>query len=77
MDFSWTPYINAFWVFPLLCLIFMVIMMIACRTMPARFGQCARGEGRRETAAHVLDRRYAGGEIDKAQYEAMRRDLDG
>ena len=77
MDFNWTPYLNVFWVFPLLCLLFMAIMMLACHAMPFRFGHCARSGDRGESAGQVLDRRYAGGEIGKEQYEAMRRDLDG
>ena len=77
MDFNWAPYINGFWVFPLLCVLFMGIMMIACRAIPLRFGRCARSGDRWETAGQILDRRYAGGEIGKEQYEAMRRDLDG
>jgi hypothetical protein len=42
MDFGWTPYLNGFWIFPLLCLLFMAIMMIACRAMPRRCGHGAR-----------------------------------
>lgn len=39
MDF-WT-YFNGFWIFPLLCLLFMAIMMLGCRGM--RFGCSQRG----------------------------------
>lgn len=77
MDFSWTPYIHWFWIFPLLCLLFMAIMMIACRTMPFRSGHGAQRGDRGETARQILERRYARGEIDKLQYEAMRRDING
>lgn len=38
MDF-WT-YFNGFWIFPLLCLLFMALMMLGCRGM--RFG-CGHG----------------------------------
>ena len=69
MDFNWMPYFSGFWIFPLLCLIFMAIMMIACGGMRFRFGH------RRETAREILERRYANGEIGKEQYEAMRRDF--
>jgi len=77
MDFGWAPYLSVFWVFPLLCVLLMAIMMIACRAMPFRFGPCARSGDRKETAGQILDRRYAGGEIGKEQYESMRRALDG
>lgn len=43
MDFSWTPYFNGFWIFPLLCLLFMVVMMFACHGMWTR---CGRGSSR-------------------------------
>lgn len=74
MDFSWTPYFHGFWIVPLLCLLFMAIMMIACRAMPFRSGH---GKHRGETARQILERRYARGEIDKLQYEAMRREING
>jgi len=77
MDFSWTPYFHAFWMFPLLCLLFMAVMMIACRAMPFRFGHGGQRDDHGETSRQILERRYARGEIDKSQYEAMRHDLNG
>ena len=74
MDFSWFPYMNGFWIFPLFCLLFMVIMMIAGRGMCFRFGHRDRDRGH-ESTREILDRRYASGEIDKGQYDAMSRDL--
>ena len=46
MDFSWTPYLNGFWIFPLLCLLFMVVMMIACHGMPFR---CGHGSSKQQS----------------------------
>ena len=46
MDFGWTPYFTGFWLLPLLCLLFMAVMMLGCRGK--RFG-CGHG-ARRETA---------------------------
>lgn len=77
MDFSWTPYFNGFWIFPLLCVLFMAIMMIAGHCMPFRFRHGARSGDGRETARQILDRRYVNGEIGKEQYDALRRDLNG
>ncbi len=77
MDFSWVPHFNGFWLFPLFCLLFMAIMMIACRAMPFRSGHGAQHGDRGETARQILERRYARGEIDKLQYEAVRRDING
>lgn len=81
MDFTWMPYFSGFWIFPLLCMVFMVAMMIA---MFRRGGACmpfggahrARSGGEGETARQIVDRRYASGQISKEQYAAMRRDLD-
>ncbi len=77
MDFSWFPHMNGFWIFPLLCLLFMAIMMFACGGMRFRFGHRDRVGGGRETARAILERRYASGEIGKDQYDAVRRDLNG
>jgi putative membrane protein len=77
MDFSWMPYFGGFWIFPLLCLLFMVVMMFACGGKLFRFGHGSRRSDSRETARQIADRRYVNGEISKEQYDAMRRDLNG
>ena len=33
MNFDWMPYLGGLWIFPLLCLAFMAIMMLACGGM--------------------------------------------
>jgi uncharacterized membrane protein len=76
MDFNWWPYMSGFWIFPLLCVIFMIAMMVLGGCTCFGFGHRRRGPGH-ETARDVLLRRYASGEIDKAQYDAVRRDLNG
>jgi hypothetical protein len=58
MDFSWMPYFNAFWIFPLLCFFFMVIMMAGCHGMRFRRGHGARNSDRSETARQILERRH-------------------
>ena len=77
MDFTWMPYMNGIWIFPLLCLLFMVVMMLACGGVRFRFGHWDRRADGGETARRILDRRYASGELDKGQYDAMRGDLGG
>jgi len=77
MDFSWAQYLNGFWIFPLLCFVFMAFMMIGCGGMLFRRGHGGRSGNARETAREILERRYASGEIGKEQYDAMRRDLNG
>jgi len=70
---------DLFWLFPLLCLIFMIGMMF----MMFRIGGCMSmhhdsrtggGDGR-ETPRQILDRRFASGEIARDQYETLKRAL--
>ncbi len=77
MDFSWTPHFGMFWLFPLLCFVFMIVMMIGCGGMLFRSSHGRRKGDGYETAREALDRRYAKGEIGKEQHETMRRDLAG
>jgi putative membrane protein len=77
MDLDWTAYFSGWWIFALLCLIFMAIMMFGRRCMPFRGGRQARSGDGGATARQILDRRYARGEIGKEQYVAIRRDLNG
>lgn len=70
MDFSWSNF-SGLWIFPLLCLVFMVVMMIGGRCTPFRFGHGHRTGHHRDTAHEIVDRRYATGEIE--EHDAMRR----
>ena len=71
MDYTWMwPPFGGFWMFGLLCMAVMVLMMV----LMARHGGCLPFL-RRSSAREILERRYASGELDKAQYDAMRRDL--
>ncbi len=36
MDFSWPSFFGGFWLFPILCLLFMAIMMLICGGMLSR-----------------------------------------
>ncbi len=76
MDFNWAPYFSTFWIFPLLCFVFMALMMLACGGMFLRGRHRAHSRDAGETTRQILDRRYASGEIAKEQYDAMRRHLD-
>ncbi len=64
MDFNWAPYFT-FWIFPLLCFVFMALMMIACGGMFLRGRHRAHSRDAGETTRQILDRRYASGEIAK------------
>ncbi len=77
MDFSWMPHFGMFWILPLLCLFFMVVMMMGCGGMWSRLRHGNRHGNGAETPRQTLDRRYVNGEIGKEQYDAMRRDLNG
>jgi putative membrane protein len=74
---EWLYNLNGFWIFPLLCLLFTALMMLGCRGMRFGFGHGGASCRGRESAREILERRYAGGEISKEQYEAMRRELNG
>ena len=67
MDFSWVPNFGGFWILPLLCLLFMAVMMIACSGMLFR---CRHGARRGEGHEMAVDRRFANGETGKKQYDA-------
>jgi uncharacterized membrane protein len=67
MDFNWWPHMFGFWIFPLLCALFMIAMM------SFGHGRDSREDG---TARDILQRRYASGEIGKAEYDALRRDIE-
>lgn len=81
MDPSWGPTFSMIWIFPLLCLIFMVAMMFimfrrggGCMPMGRRHQPPPNGD--RETPRQILDRRLASGQITRDQYGSMRRDLE-
>ena len=81
MDPTWWHWSPLFWIFPLLCVIFMAIMMLMMfrhggSCMPFGRSRARSGEREHETPRQILDRRYASGELTKEQYEAMRRDLN-
>ncbi|HDJ86378.1 MAG TPA: SHOCT domain-containing protein [Gammaproteobacteria bacterium] len=65
------------WIFPLIFLLVLVLFVVALlRGVRAPYGD-AHGAPPRETAHEILDRRFARGEISKAEYEEMKRTLDG
>jgi putative membrane protein len=82
MEPTWGSYFPMFWIFPLLCVIFVVAMMFmmfrrgGMGCMPFGGGAAHRKGNRHDTARQILDRRYANGEISKEQYEQMRHDME-
>ncbi|MBM3580541.1 MAG: SHOCT domain-containing protein [Alphaproteobacteria bacterium] len=81
MDPSWAPSFGMFWIFPVLCLIFMGAMMFmmfrhggGCMPMGRRFQMPPNGTC--ETPQQILDRRLASGEITLEQYASISRDLE-
>ena len=78
----WGPMFGIPWIFPILCLIFMVTMVFlifrragGC-CMPMRHGPAEPRVDARETPRQILDRRLASGEITKQEYEETRRRID-
>jgi len=78
-DYWWGPMFGIPWIFPLLCFIFMAAMIFlffrragGC-CMPMRHGPAAPRTEARETPRQILDRRLAGGEVTREEYEETRR----
>ena len=77
----WQPMFGFSWVFPILCIIFMLAMMfLMFRGRRGCMSMC-RGAGKHRQEAHptprqVLDRRLAGGEITKQEHEDLKRRID-
>jgi len=55
-----------FWLVVIVALVFLVSAAFPSRT----------ASGHRESAIDILKKRYARGEIDKARFDAMRRDIE-
>lgn len=55
----------------------MLILGIVALVRWLRRGEGERGPDREESALEILKRRYAKGEIDKAEFEEKKRDLMG
>lgn len=78
----WGPMFGIPWIFPLLCFIVMAAMIFmffrragGCCT-PMGLGPAAPRTEARETPRQILDRRLAGGEITRAEYEETRRRIE-
>lgn len=63
------------WVFPLAFLVLVAVFMFRVVPSYSRHGDSREKEG--ETALKILDRRYASGEINREEYQAMKKDLGG
>ncbi len=76
--YSWWPGFPWMWIFPFTFLIIAVVFLaLMFRGGAGPFcGGSRRDEPQRETPRQILDRRYAGGEITKEQYEEMKRNLE-
>ncbi len=59
-------------------MIFLILLVVAVAWWLTKGGGAKdRGFPARETPQEILKRRYAGGEITKEQFDAMKRDLEG
>lgn len=69
------------WIVPIIMMILCFFMMCGRRrTMMSGFGCCGRGRLQvkgAESTKDIRDRRYASGDIDKAEYEEKKRTLTG
>lgn len=65
------------WLLYGLMLLFLSLLIVVLVQLIFYLRRANRGGYDRRTARHVLDERYARGEIDRDEYERMRRDLQG
>lgn len=69
------------WVFPLVMILLCFFMMRGCRgsmmCWPGPWGGGRDRARKRDSAKHILEQRYARGEIDLREYEEKREVLDG
>ena len=65
------------WIFPFLFFLFMIAMMGLFWRRGFRPPWCGTmGDHAHETPRQILDRRYAGGDLTKDQYDEMKRNLE-
>lgn len=63
------------WLFPLLMIVFCLVMMRGCLASGRGRG-CSRGDPDSDGAAlDILQKRFARGEIDEREYEAKKKSL--
>ena len=69
------------WIFPLVMIVLCFFMMWGCRrSTMCGFGPWGSGRDRdrdQDSAKRILEKRYARGEIDLAEYEEKSKVLDG
>lgn len=79
--YAWWSGFPWMWIFPVMFFL-AIIFMVFFFTLFLRGGggpfwrQHGRNNELRKTPRQILDRRYAGGEITKEQYEEMKRNLE-
>ena len=59
-----------------LMILFWVIVVVSLVMLVSALFSGRRSSAQTESALEILERRYARGEIDKARFDAMRRDLE-
>lgn len=75
----WHPYFwsGGFWIFPFLMMLLMVVvcLFIGSRMRGACWPLGFQDRARDESPLDIAKRRYANGEINKEQFEALKKDL--
>lgn len=76
MEWNW-PMVSAMW---LLMLVFWILVIVGIIVVIRRFAMPPQ-DGRhptapRDTPVEILRKRYAAGEIDRQQFETMKKDLE-
>jgi len=70
-QWEWFPLM---WIFPLFFFVVMLVFLFRVGGRPM-WGPGRTG-AREESAKEILDRRYARGEINREEYQRMRKDLE-
>ena len=71
------PGMGWMWIFPFLFFLLMIAIMVSFWRRGVRLPWCGMmGSHIHESPRQILDRRYAGGEITKEQYDEMKRNLE-
>ena len=74
-------FVNYWWIFPLIMIIFCIFFMrkgcgaMACGYPSRKAGDIYRGSG--ESSLEILDERFAQGDIDRIEYEEKKKVLRG